>query len=222
MICRKKAQRGFGARYPIATLQLVVYVCCCYFATLPCSSGGSQRRGTAISAGTQLCCSACVTLGVAWRPHRISTVYFWKSCTSTHHCNIMADMLMQTSTSTSYPAAHLHFLGLLCHSNLQMACRSLRQQRSAGLIFIENVVQCVNLTFYTMPNVYLNQRPCNITDPFLFWCAWVRWTCWNTVGCLTFSNLLLKHDSFNMQGNVTVTVDKVHGVVGHRIVASQS
>lgn len=101
-----------------------------------------------------------------------------------HH----ADMLMHMSTSTSYPAAHLQFLGLLRHSNLQTACRSLRQRRSATLIFIENVVQCVNLTFYTMPNVYLNQRPCNITDPFLFWCAWVRWTCWNTVGYLTFSN----------------------------------
>ncbi|KAL3142145.1 hypothetical protein ABBQ38_002503, partial [Trebouxia sp. C0009 RCD-2024] len=74
---------------------------------------------------------------------------------------------------------HLRFLAL-CHIKLRIACRSLRQQRSAVLICIENVVQCVNLTFYTMPNVYLNQRPCNITDPFLLWCAWVRWTCWNT------------------------------------------
>ncbi|KAL3155626.1 hypothetical protein ABBQ38_010824 [Trebouxia sp. C0009 RCD-2024] len=75
---------------------------------------------------------------------------------------------------------HLRFLAL-CHIKLRIACRSLRQQRSAVLICIENVVQCVNLTFYTMPNVYLNQRPCNITDPFLLWCAWVRWTCWNTL-----------------------------------------
>lgn len=79
MICRKKAQRGFGARYPIATLQLVVYVYCCYSATLPCLFGGSQRHGTAISAGKHLCCSACVTSGVAWKPRQISSMNCWKA-----------------------------------------------------------------------------------------------------------------------------------------------
>lgn len=65
-----------------------------------------------------------------------------------------------------------------------VACRSLRQKRSAILIFTENLAQCVNLTFYTMPNVYLIQRPCAISDPFLLWCAYIRWTCWNTVSFL--------------------------------------
>lgn len=152
-----------------------------------------------------------------WPGSRIRSV----QCTvgSTYHCSIMADMLVHTSISTSYPAVHLHFLGLLCYSNLQMACRSLRQQRSAGLIFVENVVQCVNLTFYTMPNVYLNQRPCNITDPFLFWCAWVRWTCWNTVGYLTLSNCRSKMTASICNGMFAVTTEDVPAVVNQCSVA---
>lgn len=65
-----------------------------------------------------------------------------------------------------------------------VTCRTLRQQRSAILIFTENLVQCINLTFYTMPNVYLLKRPCGLTDSFILWSIWVRWTCWNTVGAL--------------------------------------
>lgn len=50
-----------------------------------------------------------------------------------------------------------------------VTCRTLRQQRFAMLIFTENLVHCVNLTFYTMPNVYLLERPCGFSDSFMRW-----------------------------------------------------
>lgn len=130
MTCRQKAQRSFGAKYPIATLQPVVYVCCCYFAILQYSSGGSQRHGTPISAGKHLCCSVCVTLGVPWKLHQISAMCFWKSWTSTSNCNIMADMLMHTATSTHTCSA------------LTLPGPSLSQQPANGLQVIEATALC--------------------------------------------------------------------------------
>ena len=116
---------------------------------------------------TQLSVSAAASWCFNYALHRAGTV------------NILQCTLVNSGPPT-------HELGPLYSKHVSLACRSLRQKRSAILIFTENLVQCVNLTFYTMPNVYLIQRPCAITDPFLLWCAWVRWTCWNTVGFLLF------------------------------------
>ena len=222
MICRRKAQKTFGARYSIATLQLVVYVCCSYFAILPNSSDGSQRRGTATSAGKHLCCGACVMLGVAQKPHQISAMYFWELWTSTNHCNIMADMLMHTSTSTSYPAAHLHFLGLHCHSNLPdglqvteatALCRPNLHRECCSVCQpdVLHHAKCIS-----EPEALQHHRPLPIL------------VCLGALDLLEYSRsldflkLLLKHDSFNMQWNVTVTTEDMSALVKQCSVAGQS
>ncbi len=77
-----------------------------------------------------------------------------------------------------------------CHTRallplLQMTCvflvRKPRQKRNAILFFMEAAVQCLNLTFYLIPNTYILCRPCHQLTPLVFWSGWVRWTCWNTV-----------------------------------------
>ena len=59
--------------------------------------------------------------------------------------------------------------------------REHKRKRIATLFAIEASVQWVNLAFYIIPNVYLLLWPCYFYNAFLNWCAWVRWTCWNTV-----------------------------------------
>ena len=93
----------------------------------------------------------------------------------------------------------------------------MRQKRSAILIFTENLVQCVNLTFYTMPNVYLIKRPCALTDPFLRRCAYIRWTCWNSVSFLIWLGtcFLATCETFLAQadGYCTMTADQLSSAI---------
>jgi len=74
---------------------------------------------------------------------------------------------------------------------LCLLCRNIRRKRNATLFFIEAAVQWVNLIFYTVSNAYLLKEPCYFFGRVVFWCGWIRWTCWNTVrasfpsgGCL--------------------------------------
>ena len=60
-------------------------------------------------------------------------------------------------------------------------CRTPRRKRNAILFFTEAAVQWLNLIFYILPNAYLLIKPCKWGSPFVFWCGWIRWTCWNTV-----------------------------------------
>ena len=60
--------------------------------------------------------------------------------------------------------------------------RKTRRKRNATLFFIEGAVQWLNLVFYVIPNIYLVIKPCYWISHVIFWCGWVRWTCWNTVG----------------------------------------
>ena len=82
-------------------------------------------------------------------------------------------------------SASLFLLACLTHTTkLQVAnldCRKVRRKRNATLFFIEAAVQSVNLVFYIVPNIYILKRPCYFFGHVIFWCGWVRWTCWNTV-----------------------------------------
>ena len=80
-------------------------------------------------------------------------------------------------TSDTLATSTLFCLTLGC----TLMCRRPRQKRNAILFFTEAAVQCLNLTFYLIPNLYLLFRPCHELMPIIFWCGWVRWTCWNTV-----------------------------------------
>ena len=59
--------------------------------------------------------------------------------------------------------------------------RKPRQKRNAILFFSEAAVQCLNLLFYLLPNIYVLRQPCDQLAAFIFWSGWVRWSCWNTV-----------------------------------------
>lgn len=59
--------------------------------------------------------------------------------------------------------------------------RKTRRKRNATLFFIEGTVQWLNLVFWVAPNIYLLVKPCYYLANVIFWCGWVRWTCWNTV-----------------------------------------
>lgn len=79
----------------------------------------------------------------------------------------------------------------LVYSPRDSVFRKPRQKRIAILFFTEAAVQCVNLTCYLIPNAYLLRNYCNEQAPLIFYCGWVRWTCWNTVRC--FSSLYSKY-----------------------------
>ncbi|KAA6426189.1 MAG: hypothetical protein FRX49_04041 [Trebouxia sp. A1-2] len=57
----------------------------------------------------------------------------------------------------------------------------IRRKRNATLFFIEAAVQWVNLLFYIVSNAYLLKEPCYFFGRVVFWCGWIRWTCWNTL-----------------------------------------
>ncbi len=68
--------------------------------------------------------------------------------------------------------------------------RKVRRKRNATLFFIEAAVQSVNLVFYIVPNIYLLKEPCYFFGRVVFWCGWVRWTCWNTVSATAYDGIL--------------------------------
>ena len=70
-------------------------------------------------------------------------------------------------------------------------CRKVRRKRNATLFFIEAAVQSVNLVFYIVPNIYLLKEPCYFFGHVIFWCGWVRWTCWNTVSVTAYMSVLI-------------------------------
>ena len=92
---------------------------------------------------------------------------------------------MGSDLCTQQHSASLFLLACLTQSTkLQVAnlcCRKVRRKRNATLFFIEAAVQSVNLVFYIVPNIYILKRPCYFFGHVIFWCGWVRWTCWNTV-----------------------------------------
>ena len=42
-------------------------------------------------------------------------------------------------------------------------------------------MQLVNVCVWVAPNAVLLRRSCQWFDPFVVWCAFVSWTCWNTI-----------------------------------------
>ena len=105
-------------------------------------------------------------------------------------CLLASDVMLRMSCPVNQSAsaaclcACLHILQL---QTMRQYCVSMfrrpRQKRNATLFFTEAAVQCLNLLFYLLPNIYVLRQPCNQLAPFVFWSGWVRWTCWNLV-CL--------------------------------------
>ncbi len=92
-------------------------------------------------------------------------------------------------------------------------CRKVRRKRNATLFFIEAAVQSVNLVFYIVPNIYLLKEPCYFFGHVVFWCGWVRWTCWNTVSATAYDERLDFSRCFVV---FTSSVLFQHGRVRHR------
>ena len=67
------------------------------------------------------------------------------------------------------------------HCMYTVTFRKTRRKRSAAFLYVEGAVQWLNLVFWVVPNIYLLLKPCYFLGPVVFWCGWVRWTCWNTV-----------------------------------------
>ncbi len=59
--------------------------------------------------------------------------------------------------------------------------REAKRKRLAMLFGLEGAVQWLNLVFYVIPNIWLLFKPCYYFSPVITICAWVRWSCWNTV-----------------------------------------
>ena len=88
--------------------------------------------------------------------------------------------------------------------NCTAVSRKTRRKRNATLFFIEGAVQWLNLVFWVIPNVYLVVKPCYLLSRVVFWCGWVRWTCWNTVSSCNdddFSSTLL-HSQVAVPGSM--------------------
>ncbi|KAK9804297.1 hypothetical protein WJX72_005360 [[Myrmecia] bisecta] len=63
---------------------------------------------------------------------------------------------------------------------------SARRRKASTLLFIELVVQWVNVVCWLVPNIYLLVRRCAWFGTVVPWTALVRWTCWNTIFLLFF------------------------------------
>ena len=64
---------------------------------------------------------------------------------------------------------------------LRDACRKAKRKRYTDLFLMETAVQWLNLVAYITPNIYLLCNTYAFDSSVVFWCGWVRWTCWNTV-----------------------------------------
>lgn len=64
---------------------------------------------------------------------------------------------------------------------MESSCRKPKRKRHTVLFLTETALQGINTLAYIAPNIYVLCAPDHFLSPAIYWCGWVRWTCWNTV-----------------------------------------
>ena len=128
--------------------------------------------------------SQMIMQGCQQRPE-VSTVFGFPVSSSGAHC-ILSCTICHSYKKPGYtdlwcsPGLHMNCTQCICLTCTAVP-RKTRRKRNATLFFIEGAVQWLNLVFWVTPNMYLVVKPCYFLSHVVFWCGWVRWTCWNTV-----------------------------------------